>query len=567
MSDVSYHPRQPSHYLEAKMNNHQRLSATYIVVGGGTTGCIVAARLSEDPAATVILIEEGPRDSSPYILFPGTYYKTAQGDLLKRYRWEPIPGYEREENDTMVQASVLGGGSSVNGMVYVRGNPEDYDGWQAAGAHGWSYRDVLPYFRLAESNSDFANEQHGTDGPIGISFPASVHPLTRKWLQACQQSGMSYVPDFNGGAQDGCGLYQVAVKNGLRSSSARAYLRPAEKRRNLTVLVGAKVLKVLVDKQRAIGVECVIAGETKQVFADNEVVISSGTINTPKLLMLSGIGPASSLEKHGIKVHADVSGVGLNFQDHLEMSLVYQMKAGSDSYDKFKKPQWKAWAALQYAVARSGPIASNLIEGGAFCRGTQTQLPPDLQYFFIVGAGVEEGTQSVPGGTGCTLNYEHVQPHSRGEVSLHSANPADPPRIVPNYMVEQHDVDRLAEGFLIGQEIMRQAAIRPYIEREHYPGKQFANRSELGEYLRRNARAALHPVGTCRMGNDSLSVVDPELRVQGIANLRIADASVMPRIPSGNTNAACTMIGEKASDIIRGRRSSERSAELAATQA
>jgi len=549
------------------MKNLQASRATYVIVGGGTTGCIVASRLSEDPAATVILIEEGPRDSSPYIRFPGTYYKTAQGDLLKRYRWETAPGYEREENDTMVQASVLGGGSSVNGMVYVRGNRADYDSWEAAGARGWSYRDVLPYFRRAESNSDFANEQHGTDGPIGISFPASVHPLTRKWLQACQQSGLSYVPDFNGGMQDGCGLYQVAVKDGLRSSSARAYLRPAEKRGNLTVLVGAKVLRILVDKQRAVGVEYVMNGERMQAFADSEVVVSSGTINTPKLLMLSGIGHAPSLEKHNIQVHAHVPGVGSNLQDHLEMSLVYQMKAGSDSYDKFKKPQWKAWAALQYAVARSGPIASNLIEGGAFCRGTQTDLPPDLQYFFIVGAGVEEGTESVPGGTGCTLNFEHVQPHSRGEVSLRSANPADPPRIVPNYMVEQHDVDRLAEGFLIGQEIMSQPAIRPYIEREHYPGKQFENRSQLGEYLRRSARAALHPVGTCRMGSDSLSVVDPELRVRGIDNLRIADASVMPRIPSGNTNAACTMIGEKASDIIRGKRMPVRDNEVAERQA
>ena len=536
------------------MNKHRSTGATYVVVGGGTSGCIVASRLSEDPSATVILLEEGPRDSSPYIRFPGTYYKTAQGELLKRYHWEPAIGYEREEKDTMVQASVLGGGSSVNGMVYVRGNPQDYDSWEAAGAHGWAFRDVLPYFRRAESNADFANEHHGTDGPVGISFPASVHPLTRKWLQACQQSGLQYVPDFNGGVQDGCGLYQVAVKNGLRSSSASAYLRSAERRGNLTVLVGAKVLKILVDKQRAVGVEYAIAGEKKQVFADKEVIVSSGTINTPKLLMLSGIGHAALLGRHDIKVHADLPGVGRNLQDHLEMSLVYQMKVGSDSYDKFKKPHWKAWAALQYAVARSGPIASNLIEGGAFCRGTQTDLPPDLQYFFIVGAGVEEGTESVPGGTGCTLNFEHVQPHSRGEVLLRSANPTDPPRIVPNYMVEQHDIDRLTEGFLIGQEIMNQPAIRPYIEREHYPGQQFSNRKELGEYLRKNARAALHPVGTCRMGSDSLSVVDPELRVRGIENLRIADASVMPRIPSGNTNAACTMIGEKASDIIRGRR-------------
>lgn len=535
------------------MKSARRVNATYIVVGGGTTGCIVASRLSEDPSVEVLLIEEGPRDTSPYIRFPGTYYKTAQGGLLKRYQWETSVGTKREENDTMIQASVLGGGSSVNGMVYVRGNKRDYDSWEADGAVGWAYRDVLPYFRRAESNSDFSNEHHGMDGPIGISFPASVHPLTRKWLQACQQTGLHYVSDFNGSGQDGCGLYQVAVKDGLRSSSASAYLRPAEKRKNLTVLVGAKVLRVLVDKQRAVGVEYVADGVKTQVFVDKEVIVSSGTINTPKLLLLSGIGDAAHLTRHGIKVHFHLASVGKNLQDHLEMSIVYQMKAGSDSYDKFKRLHWKAWAALQYAVARSGPIASNLIEGGAFCRGTQTDAPPDLQYFFIVGAGVEEGMESVPGGTGCTLNYEHVKPRSRGEVSLRSANPEDTPRIVPNYMVEQYDVDRLTEGFLIGREIMSQTAIRPYIEREHYPGKEFSNISQLGDYLRRNARAALHPVGSCRMGTDELSVVDPELRVHGIENLRIADASVMPHIPSGNTNAACTMIGEKASDIIRGR--------------
>ena len=523
----------------------------YLIVGGGTTGCVLAARLSEDPSVTVTLLEEGPRDWNPYIRFPGTYYKTSQGSLLKRYPWETPPGYPRKENDTMIQACVLGGGSSINGMVYVRGNPADYDGWEASGATGWGYRDVLPYFRRAENNADFCDMHHGMDGPVGVSFPAYVHPLTRRWLQACQQSGLRYTHDFNAGDQDGCGIYQIAARDGLRSSSASAYLRPARRRKNLNVITGARVTRVLIERARAVGVQYVQGSSVLELRADREVVVCAGTINTPKLLLLSGIGDARQLQEHDIRVTADLPGVGRNFQDHLEMSLVYQLK-NADSYDKYKRWRWKAWAALQYLVCRSGPMASNLIEGGAFCRGQGSQRP-DLQFFFIVGAGIEEGTDSVPGGTGCTLNFEHVQPRSRGAVSLRSADPFALPRVAPNYMSEQHDLDRLCEGLVVGQDIMRQPAFSPFVARQHYPGRDFADRRELQEYLRLNARAGLHPCGTCKMGTGQDSVVDPQLRVYGIEGLRVADASIMPNITSCNTNAPCTMIAEKAADIIRGR--------------
>jgi choline dehydrogenase len=524
----------------------------YLIIGGGTTGCILAARLSEDPEVSVTLLEEGPRDWNPYIRFPGTYYKTSQGSLLKRYPWETPPGYPRKEYDTMIQACVLGGGSSINGMVYVRGNPADYDGWEASGARGWGYRDVLPYFRRAENNADFCDMHHGTDGPVGISFPAHVHPLTRRWLQACQQFGLRYTHDFNAGDQDGCGIYQIAARDGLRSSSASAYLRPARGRKNLTVITGARVTRVLTEKARAVGVQSVHRGSPLELRADREVVVCAGAINTPKLLLLSGIGDPNQLQEHDIRVAADLPGVGRNFQDHLEMSLVYQLK-NTDSYDKYKRWRWKVAAALQYLVCRSGPMASNLIEGGAFCRSQGSQQRPDLQFFFIVGAGIEEGTESVPGGTGCTLNFEHVQPRSRGVVSLRSADPLVLPRIVPNYMSEQHDLDRLCEGFVVGQDIMRQPAFSSFVARQHYPGRDFADRRELEEYLRLNARAGLHACGTCKMGTDRDSVVDPQLRVHGIEGLRVADASIMPNITSCNTNGPCTMIAEKAADIIRGR--------------
>lgn len=524
---------------------------SYVIVGGGTTGCILAAKLSEDPAVQVVLLEEGPSDRNPYIRFPGTYYKTCQGPLLKRYPWDAPVELARAPGDTMIQASVLGGGSSINGMVYARGNPRDYDEWAASGAAGWSYADILPYYRRSEDNSDFCNEAHGIGGPMGISFNNHVHPLTRKWLQACQQAGFAFNPDFNSGQPAGCGYYQVAARNGRRSSSASAYLRPAMRRPNLKVITGAKVRRILIERGRAVGVEYSRSFDLHTVKADREVILSAGAINSPKLLMLSGVGEAAALGNLGIKVHADVPGVGKNLQDHLEMSQVYQLK-GVQSYDRYKKAHWKAWAALQYMVARSGPIASNLIEGGLFAGGSQTGKMPDLQYFFLVGAGIEEGTDSVPGGTGCTLNFEHVRPRSRGSVTLRSSDPAQLPRIAPNYMTDPYDLERLVEGYLIGQDIMAQPCFSAYVAAQHYPGRSFKDRKELGEYLKRNARAALHPVGTCKMGNDALSVVDPELRVMGIENLRVADASIMPNIVSGNTNAACTMIGERASDIIRG---------------
>ncbi|MDN7846957.1 GMC family oxidoreductase N-terminal domain-containing protein [Burkholderia multivorans] len=526
----------------------------YIVVGGGTTGCVIAARLSEDKSARVVLLEEGPTDSNPYIRFPGTYYKTSQGPLLKRYRWEPTAGSGRETPDTMIQACVLGGGSSINGMVYVRGNAGDYDRWEDAGAAGWGWRDVLPYFRKAEGNVDFCDEFHGMDGPVGIGYPASVHPLTRKWLQACQQYGLRYTADFNGREQRGCGIYQIAARNALRSSSASAYIHPAKRRENLQVWTDTRVMEIIVEHGRALGVRYTRAGQTGELRADAEVIVAAGAINSPKLLMLSGIGPADQLEQLGIGVRASLSEVGRNLQDHLEMSLVYQL-TGVDSYDKFKRLGWKAWAALQYLVARSGPIASNLIEGGAFTSGALDITYPDLQYFFIVGAGVEEGTDSVPGGTGCTLNFEHVQPRSRGTVSLRSSDPSAMPRIAPNYLSDPNDVERLCEGFEIGQEIMSQPAFRDCVAAQHYPGRTFSDRRELAAFLRKSARAALHPVGTCRMGRPDESVVDSTLRVWGIDCLRVADASIMPNIPSGNTNAACTMIGEKAADLILGRTS------------
>ena len=523
----------------------------YIVVGGGSTGCVVASRLSEDPAVRVLLIEEGPRDLSPYIHIPGAYYKTAQGDLLKRIPWEPMPEQERDETPTMVQARVLGGGSSVNAMIYIRGVPADYERWVELGAEGWGYGDVLPFFKRAEDNNRFCNEAHGVGGPLGVSDIDYIHPLTRAWLRACQQAGLPYNPDFNSGDPAGCGLYQITARNGRRSSAAVAYLNPARKRPNLRIETGTAVTRVLVEKGRAVGVEGA-RGKRKVVYrADREVIVSTGAIATPKLLMLSGIGPAAQLRRHGIEVHADLPGVGQNLQDHIEISLVYQLN-GPHSYDKYKKLHWKAAAGLNYALFRNGPASSNLIEGGAFWWGDRNEATPDIQYFMVVGAGIEEGVDAVPGGNGCTVNLGQIRPRSRGEVTLLGADPAMNPRVAPRYFSDPYDLDAITDGTMAALDIMAQPAIAKFVAARHTPGPSLRTREEIRAFCVKDAHAALHPAGTCRMGRDDMAVVDPTLRVHGIEGLRVADASVMPTLISGNPNSVCIMIGERAADFLRG---------------
>ncbi|MBN9016417.1 MAG: GMC family oxidoreductase N-terminal domain-containing protein [Rhizobiales bacterium] len=521
----------------------------YVVVGGGSAGCVLAARLSEDPAVTVTLLEAGPRDTNMYIHLPVGFFKMTAGPLIWGYETEP--GREISGRKMVYpQARVLGGGSSINAQVFTRGCPEDYDAWRDAdGCADWGYRDVLPYFRKSEGNDTFAGEHHGNDGPLGVSTTVP-HPLTRVFVRAAQEAGLPFNADFNGGKQAGAGFYQATTRGGRRSSTAVGYLRPALRRPNLTVRTGVLVNRIVIEGDRAVGVEIIENGRPVTLRAEREVVVASGAIGSPKLLMLSGIGPADQLGALGIAVVRDAAAVGQNLQDHMDVDVLAQL-SGSHGIDRYKKRRWQAVAGLEYVLFGKGPVASNIVEAGGFWWSDRSEATPDMQFHFLPGAGLEEGIGGVPGGHGCTLNSYHVRPRSRGSVTLRSADPRVAPAIDPNAFAEPYDLDRAVDGIEMSREILSQPAFRPFVSAIHLPGPGIRSRAELMAFAREHARSAYHPVGTCRMGGGEDSVVDPQLRVRGIGALRVCDSSIMPRLISSNTNAATVMIAEKAADLIK----------------
>lgn len=521
----------------------------YIVVGGGSAGCVLAARLSDTPEVKVLLLEAGPVDKSPYIHMPIGFYKMTSGPMTWGLKTAPQK-HAMNREITYPQGRVLGGGSSINAEVFTRGCSEDYDAWaRDFGCEGWSFTDVQSYFLRSEGNDTLAGPYHGVDGPLGVSTP-SPQLMTRAFVQACQQMGMPYNPDFNGLRQDGAGSYQTTTRHARRCSASVGYLRPALHRRNLTVQTGVSIHRIVIEKNRAVGVEIIENGASTLIRASCEVLLTAGAIGSPKLMMLSGVGPADELRSQGVPVILDIPDVGRNLHDHFGIDIVYELN-GPYSFDKYSKPHWMLWAGLEYLLFRKGPIASNIVEGGAFWYTDQAEKTPDLQFHFLVGAGVEEGVPKIQSGSGVTLNSYTLRPRARGSVRLRSANPSDQPIVDPNFLGDEYDLKTSVEGVKLSREIFAQSALSKYVKKEHFPGNGVINHADLENYARRYGRTSYHPVGTCRMGGDVNSVVDPNLRVRGIEGLRICDSAIMPRLVSSNTNAASIMIGEKAADLVR----------------
>ncbi|KQV11331.1 alanine-phosphoribitol ligase [Rhizobium sp. Root1203] len=522
----------------------------YIITGAGPAGCVLASRLSEDPAVNVLLVEAGGGDWNPLFHMPAGFAKMTKG--VASWGWETVPQKHMKGRVLRyTQAKVIGGGSSINAQLYTRGNATDYDLWASEeGCDGWDYRSILPYFKRAEDNQRFADDYHSYGGPLGVSMPVSPLPICDAYIRAGQEIGIPYNHDFNGRQQAGVGFYQLTQRNRRRSSASLAYLSPIKDRKNLTVRTGARVSRIVLEGARAVGVEIVTQGGFEIVRAEREVLVCSGAIGSPKLLLQSGIGPADHLRSAGVNVLHDLPGVGENLQDHLDLFVISEC-TGDHTYDGVAKLHRTIWAGVQYVLFRTGPVASSLFETGGFWYADPDARSPDIQFHLGLGSGIEAGVERLKN-AGVTLNSAHLHPRSRGTVRLSSADPGAAPLIDPNYWSDPHDKEMSLEGLKIAREIMQQAALKPYVMAERLPGPNVMTDEQLFDYGCANAKTDHHPVGTCKMGTGPEAVVGLDLKVHGLEGLRVCDSSVMPRVPSCNTNAPTIMVGEKASDLIRG---------------
>lgn len=527
----------------------------YIVVGSGSAGAAVAARLSEDPALRVLLLEAGPADRHPFQLMPLAFTKVASGSIgTWQYRTEPEPHLHGRQLD-YPRGRTLGGTSSINAMIAIRGNPRDYDRWAASGLAGWSYAEVLPYFRRLESSWRGAGPFHGAQGPVRISRMEDPDLLWEPLLESARAAGVPFNDDANGAEQDGISRMEATVGDGVRSSTARAYLHPAKQRANLVIETGSFAHRIDIENGRAVGVRYVQHGQLREARAAREIIVCGGAFNTPQLLLLSGIGPADELRALGVDSVHDLPGVGRNLSDHPNILNEYEL-AGGQGLTRHLRLDRAALAVIRWKLWRSGPFALTGTSANVFARTLPGLDQPDIQMMTLP----ISNTAGLWGwGFGrkppfrLAVRTGYLQPKSRGWVRLRSANPLDPPRIQLNLFDDPRDLDAMVRAVALSRRIYAQQPLRDLIRGEALPGPGTDDEAALKEHIRRNAGHRSHPVGTCRMGHDALAVVDEQLRVRGIGGLRIADASVFPEVPSGNTNLPAIMVGERAADFILGR--------------
>jgi choline dehydrogenase len=525
----------------------------YVIAGGGTAGCVLAGRLTEDPKVRVLMVEAGRKDRHPFIHVPAGFAKLTTGP----YQWGFTSAPQRACGDRVIllpQGKVLGGGGSINAQVFTRGIASDYDTWEREyGAKGWSFADIQRYFLLSENNSRLSAPYHGTTGPMGVSDIADPHPLSEAFVKSGQEYGLPYNADFNGATQYGAGFYQTTTKDGRRCSTAAGYIHPARNRPNLTVLTGRLVSQILLQGKRATGIVTLHRGEREEFYAEAEVLLAAGAFCSPKVLQLSGIGDPADLRPHEIKVKHALPGVGKNLHDHCDLDIIYELNRywSMDRLERVRPAT--AIAGLQYLAFRSGPLASTVVEAGAFTRSSSAIEEPDLQYHFLPAAGVEAGVAAVRPGYGATLNSYFTRPRSRGTVRIGSADPREQPIIDPNFLADDYDVEVSAEAVKQSREIMAQPSMARHIKAEHLAGQsKLHTKDDYIKFVKAYGRTSYHPVGSCAMGDGDQAVVDAELRVHGLESLRVIDASIMPAIISSNTQAPTVMIAEKAVDLIRG---------------
>lgn len=528
----------------------------YIIAGAGSAGCVLANRLTEDGKTRVLLLEAGPEDKSPLIHMPaGVAQMLRSGTYNWRFDTEPESHMNNREM-YWPRGKTLGGSSSINGIVYIRGHAKDYDDWEKLGNQGWSYKDCLPYFKKSEGQcgdtSVYKEAFHGTDGPLKVSTPELNNELFDTYLKAGQQAGYPLTEDFNGEQQEGIGTYQQTKFNGKRCSTAVAYLNPAKSRKNLSVITEARAGKILFEGNKAIGIEYHRMGQTITAHAEKEVLVCAGAVQSPQILQLSGIGAADELKQLGIDVLKDLPGVGENLQDHLDVGIQYYCEKPVTLARTARNPFLGLLELFRYIAFKQGLLTSNGLEVGAFLKSDPALERPDLQFHFITAFMIDHARDlSSMREHGMMMHSCQLRPESKGSIKLRSTDPLDTPKIFANYLAEEKDKQVQIAGLKMARDIFSQEAFVPYLGEERLPGKNVQSDDEIIDYIRQKGETIYHPVGSCKMGNDAMAVVDADLKVHGIQNLRVIDASVMPTLVGGNTNAPTIMIAEKIADKMK----------------